>query len=307
MAPAPIVMWSATPDLTAQHGKISHRHAARYADLGDDQAMPSDRAVVSDLDEIVDLGSLADDRIARRAAVDRGIGADFDVVLNDDAPGLRDLLMASRRRQITETVLADANAGMDDNAVADQGVDDSGSGADRAVAADADIGTDHGAGRDHGAGADLRARTDHRERIDGDVGLEPRGVMHVRCSGASADAVERRWTQHGGEQRPRSPRQTPDKDAASPARQLRAAPKPQNAAQSGRLRRACRPDRRDISNCREKLDRVAVAVSSGAMLPMRRSGGSPSRNLARVSAAISPIVNSRSGLTKSGIAVRRGA
>ncbi len=43
------------------------------------------------------------------------------------------------------------------------------------------------------------------------------------------------------------------------------------------------------------------AVSSGAILLMRRSAGSPSRNLARVSAAISPVVNSQFGLTKSGI------
>ncbi len=34
----------------------------------------------------------------------------------------------------------------------------------------------------------------------------------------------------------------------------------------------------------------APALSSGAMLEMRRSSGSPSRNLARVSAAISPVV-----------------
>ena len=34
---------------------------------------------------------------------------------------------------------------------------------------------------------------------------------------------------------------------------------------------------------------------------MRRSAGSPVRNVARVSAAISPVVNSQLGLTKSGI------
>src|SRR5580692_3717606 len=91
---------------------------------------------------------------------------------------------------------------MYNNAVADQGVDDSDAGADRAVAADTDIGTDYGAGGDGGAGPDLRPRTDHGEWIDDDVGLKPSGMMHVRCSGAPADAVKRRWTQHGGKQRP---------------------------------------------------------------------------------------------------------
>ena len=110
--------------LAAQHGEIADRHAAGNPDLGDDQAMPADRAVVSDLDQVVDLGALADDRVAGGAAVDRGIGADFDVVLDDDAAGLRDFLMALRRRQIAKAVLADAGASMDDDAIADQGMRD---------------------------------------------------------------------------------------------------------------------------------------------------------------------------------------
>src|SRR5271170_71106 len=68
------------PHLPADHGKISDRYAARYADLRDDQAVPSDRAVVSDLDEIVDFRAFANDRIAGRAAIDRGVGADLDIV-----------------------------------------------------------------------------------------------------------------------------------------------------------------------------------------------------------------------------------
>jgi hypothetical protein len=79
--------------LAGQHRKISHRHAARNADLGDNQTMPPDRAVVSDLDKIVDLGALADDGVASRAAIDRRIGADLDLILDYDAPGLRNFLM----------------------------------------------------------------------------------------------------------------------------------------------------------------------------------------------------------------------
>jgi len=51
------------------------------------KAMAADRAVVSDLDKIVDLGAFANDGIASGTAVDRRVGADFDVVLNDDAVG----------------------------------------------------------------------------------------------------------------------------------------------------------------------------------------------------------------------------
>ena len=101
--------------------------------------MPSDRDVVSDLDQIVDLGALADHGIAGRAAIDRRVGADLDVVLDDDAARLRDFLMALRTWQIAEAVLADTSAGMDDHAIPDQRMQHRGAGADRAVASDADI------------------------------------------------------------------------------------------------------------------------------------------------------------------------
>ena len=80
-------------DLAAHHDEISHLRAAGYAGLRGDHAVPPDADVVRDLHEIVDLGALADDRVAGRAAVDRGVGADLHVVLDDDAAGLRDFLM----------------------------------------------------------------------------------------------------------------------------------------------------------------------------------------------------------------------
>ena len=194
--------------------------------------------VVCDLDEIVDLGALADDGVAGRAAVDRRIGADFDVVLNDDAPGLRDFLMSLRTRQIAEAVLADASAGMDDHAVADQSVQDRGAGADRAIAADADIGTDDRAGPDQRARrrsrragrsprADRRSRRPQAAPSDALARLR-RGL----CCRTATTAAARRETACA------RPRRRPDRDAASPARPIRAAPRPQNAARSGRRRRA---------------------------------------------------------------------
>ncbi len=118
------------------------------------------------------------------AAIDRRVGADLDIVLDDDAAGLRNLLMALRTWQIAETVLADAGAGMDDHAIADQRMQDRGAGTDRAAAPDADIRTDNRAGRDQRAGADFGARSDDRHRIDGDAGFEARGWMHLRRRGA---------------------------------------------------------------------------------------------------------------------------
>src|ERR1700722_7275994 len=75
-------------DLASQYDEIAHLDTARDADLGGDQTMPPDRAVVGDLHQIVDLGSLADRRVAGRAAVDCRIGANLDIILNNDAPRL---------------------------------------------------------------------------------------------------------------------------------------------------------------------------------------------------------------------------
>jgi hypothetical protein len=48
-------------------------------------------AVVADLDLVVELDAVFDDGVGQRAAVDRGVGADVDVVAHQHAPGLRDL------------------------------------------------------------------------------------------------------------------------------------------------------------------------------------------------------------------------
>ena len=158
---------------------------------------------MSDLHQIVDLGALADDGIPGGAAVDGRIGADLHIVLNDDAAGLRDFLMALRGRQIAETVLADARARMDDDAIADQRMLDRRTGADRAVAADAHARPDHRAGRDHRAGADLGIGADDGERIDRHIRFKACRRMHVRVLAASFHAEQRRWAQGIGKQRAR--------------------------------------------------------------------------------------------------------
>src|SRR5262249_4164340 len=181
-------------DLSGQHGEIADRHAARYADLRNNQAMPADRAVVSNLHEIVDLGAFTNNGVAGGAAVDCGVGTDLDVVLDDHAAGLRNLLMAARRRQETESVLSNPDPGMNDDAVADQGVKNGGLRTDRAVPADANAGPNHRARPDEGGRSDLGARADHRERIDDHAGFEARRGIDLRAYGAPDRAEQRRRT-----------------------------------------------------------------------------------------------------------------
>jgi hypothetical protein len=84
--------------------------------------MAADLDVVTDLHLVVDLRPLAHHRVAIGAAVDGGVGADLDVVLDDDAADLGDLHVPARSHGKAEAVLADARSRVDDHAVADQRV-----------------------------------------------------------------------------------------------------------------------------------------------------------------------------------------
>src|SRR2546429_5769305 len=57
-------------------------------------------------------------RVVERAAVDRGVGADLDVVAYHGAPGLRNLDPAPGIRRHAETIGADHHAGVDQAALA---------------------------------------------------------------------------------------------------------------------------------------------------------------------------------------------
>src|SRR3954466_12506027 len=105
-------------DLAAQHRIISDRHAAGDAALRDQDAIPADHAVVSDLHKVIDFGPLADHGVAAAAAIYRGVDADLHIVLDDDAAKLRHLDETARARLIAEAVVPDVAAGMDDDAVA---------------------------------------------------------------------------------------------------------------------------------------------------------------------------------------------
>src|SRR5262249_45656435 len=83
-------------NLPSQHRVVPNRHAAGNPHLGNQNAVPPDNGVVADLDQIVDLGSLTDYGVVHRSAVNAGVGANLDIVLNDDASNLRDFLVTAR-------------------------------------------------------------------------------------------------------------------------------------------------------------------------------------------------------------------
>src|SRR5690606_36403621 len=112
--------------------------------------------------------AFSDDGILKSAPVDTGIGPDFNVILNDHAADLGDLEVPPRSHREAEAVLADPDARMEDDSVADQRVRQRHSWPDKAIPPDSYAIAnqrsrghgrslaDPGLGANHGTGLDRR-------------------------------------------------------------------------------------------------------------------------------------------------------
>src|SRR5829696_154009 len=179
-------------DAATQDHHIFQRRAPGKSRLRHNNAMTADAHIVADLHQIVDLGALADYGVADRAAVDGRAGADFHIVLNDDASDLRHFRMRALIQHVAEAVLADMTAGVDDDAVADQAMHQRSAGADRAVTADAHAWADDSIRTDDRAAADLRPRPDDGAWIHRHAVLKPRGSMHEAAGRHTLGVKQRR-------------------------------------------------------------------------------------------------------------------
>ncbi len=135
-------------------------------DLRHQHAIAADLNVVPDLDQIVDHGAGADDGIRAGTAVERGVGANFHIVADDDAAQLRHFDEAIGIGRKTETVLSDTHAGIEPDARTDNGVADRDLGAHPRVVAERTCSTDYAAGTDQCATTDFGPRAYHGERLD---------------------------------------------------------------------------------------------------------------------------------------------
>ena len=130
---------------------------------------------MSDLHQVVDLGTFADHGVAIGTTIDGGPGANLHIVLNDNPAHLQDFAVTGCSHHIAESVLADGAAGVNDHTIADQAIGDRGVGSDRALAADAHIGPDRGARVDHRAASDFGTRTDDSPGIHGYAAFHAHG------------------------------------------------------------------------------------------------------------------------------------
>ena len=123
--------------LGADLGAVADRHVVGQADLaGEDDAtadptrprdprlrhddgVRANHGIMADLHQVVDFRAAADDRGAHGRAVDRHVGADLDVILDDDPADLGDLAMARPVEDVAEAVGPQDGPGVDDDPAAD--------------------------------------------------------------------------------------------------------------------------------------------------------------------------------------------
>src|SRR3954463_7944909 len=120
--------------------------AAGETNLAHDEAMVTYGNIVRDMDEVVDFRAVADDSRAESSAIDGDIGADLDVVANDDVADLQNFAMTAFVENVAVAVGADDGSGVDGDAVADL-----------ATVIDNDVGIEAGVAANFGVAADMVA------------------------------------------------------------------------------------------------------------------------------------------------------
>ena len=141
---------------------------------------------MADLDEVVDLRSPSDPRLAERGPVDRGVGADLDVVADPDDPDLRNLAVCRAVPDVAEAVGSDNDPGVQDAPRADDApLLDDGVRMQEAVVSDLGALAHERSFRDPGPLPHARAGADCRPRCDGGSPSDPRARMDARPTGDS--------------------------------------------------------------------------------------------------------------------------
>src|SRR5258708_8381218 len=107
------------PGLRCYHNIIAETGAAGKADLAHDEAMPANDHVVRNMYQVIDFCALTDDRGSQRDTVDRRVGSNLYIVVDDDVPELKHLAMSTFVEHVTEAVGTDNSSGVDSDAMAE--------------------------------------------------------------------------------------------------------------------------------------------------------------------------------------------
>src|SRR6185295_17924467 len=149
------------------HAARADGRAARDPGATRDHGVSADAHVVADLDLVVELDAVLDHGVLDRAAVDGGVGADFDVVADAYAADLRHLHQPVRIGREAEAIRSDGDAGVQRAALADRDrAAQRDAGDEACIRAGRHVIEEHTTGTDRAARADARSRADHRQRPD---------------------------------------------------------------------------------------------------------------------------------------------
>ncbi len=105
--------------LTADHSIVANGNSARESGLSSDDDVISNIAVVSDMYQVVELGSSTNPGCAQGRAINAAICSDLDVVLNVNSADLWKLFVAAVSQCETEAIGANYAAGVKNYASAD--------------------------------------------------------------------------------------------------------------------------------------------------------------------------------------------
>src|SRR5439155_7396124 len=189
-------------DLPRENDVVSKHGAARDAHLRHDDAVLPDLNVVGDLHQIVDLAARPDPGGPGRGAVDGNVGADLDVVLDEDVTDLGKLAIDIAVADEPEPIASDDRPGMDDDPVPQNAflangyvrieqhlVPDPRPRADEAARVNDGARADGGAPPDHHVGADRCVQRDERVLRDDRRWMDA-GARALRLSGEETHRFE---------------------------------------------------------------------------------------------------------------------
>src|SRR5690606_10692138 len=95
---------------SAQHCLVTNNATARDAAMRGNDTKTADPHVVRNLDKIIDLGTFTDNGVIQRTAIHRCIGANLDIVLNNDPAELGNFFQTRRAWNVAEPILPNPNA-----------------------------------------------------------------------------------------------------------------------------------------------------------------------------------------------------
>jgi hypothetical protein len=128
--------------------------------------MASDNHVVGDLNEVVDLGSFSNNRIANPASIDRRAGSNLDIMFNYDNADLRHLEVSGCAHDKAEPILTDVTTRMYNDPIANDCVRDRTSWTDGTILSDLNVWSNHGIGSNQRSNADDSPRSDYSSGIN---------------------------------------------------------------------------------------------------------------------------------------------